>query len=50
MGKQIDFLFKNFAAQVEKDGACPEILKGTKAERVIQEIILERRAKEVKVG
>ena len=50
MGKQIDFLFKNFAAQVEKDGACPEILRGTKAERIIQEIILERHTKEVRVG
>jgi len=50
MGKQIDFLFENMAGQIEKDKEVPEILQGTRAEKIIQGILKSRSNGEVRVG
>lgn len=39
MGRQIDFLFRNMAIEIQKSGQIPDVLKGTRAEKIINGIL-----------
>lgn len=39
MGRQIDFLLKNMAIEIQKSGQIPDVLKGTRAEKIINGIL-----------
>ena len=50
MGKQIDFLFENLAGQIERDKKFPDILMGTRAEKIIQGILKSRNKEEALIS